>query len=125
MANKWGPDGVVEWHDRKRILGMPISFTVYDLVSTDEWTKICIKTGILFTREEEINLYRIHDIALSSSLGQKIFGVGTIWLYSNDESTPNLKLVNVKNPSKVRNMIASKIEEEKAKRGFRVGEFNY
>ena len=124
MANSWGENSVIEWQDKKRILGMPISFTKYSLVVSEEWTKIFVKTGLLFTREEEINLYRIYDISMTSSLFDKIFGVGTITLYSKDESTPCLQLMHVKNPKEVRNMLANKIEEEKVKRGFRVAEFN-
>ena len=124
MANSWGENSVIEWQDKKRILGMPISFTKYSLVISEEWTKIFVKTGLLFTREEEINLYRIYDISMTSSLFDKIFGVGTITLYSKDESTPCLQLMHVKNPKEVRNMLANKIEEEKVKRGFRVAEFN-
>ena len=103
---------------------MPISFTKYSLVSSEEWTKIFVKTGLLSTREEEINLYRIYDISVSSTLTQKIFGVGTITLYSKDESTPVLQLMHIKNPVEVRNLLANKIEEEKVKRGFRVSEFH-
>ena len=124
MANSWGENSVIEWQDKKRILGMPISFTKYSLVVSEEWTKIFVKTGLLFTREEEINLYRIYDISMTSSLFDKIFGVGTITLYSKDESTPCLQLMHVKNPKEVRNMLANKIEEDKVKRGFRVAEFN-
>ncbi len=124
MANNWGEGSQVVWKDRKRILGMPISFTRYYLVDDPDWTKVFVKTGLLFTREEEVNLYRIYDISLTSSLGEKIFGVGTIVLYSKDESTPTLVIRHVKNPTYVRNMLADKIEEEKTKRGFRVAEFN-
>lgn len=124
MANNWGEGSQVVWKDRKRILGMPISFTRYYLVDDPDWTKVFVKTGLLFTREEEVNLYRIYDISLTSSLGEKIFGVGTIVLYSKDESTPTLVIRHVKNPTYVRNMLADKIEEEKVKRGFRVAEFN-
>ena len=124
MANNWGANSVVNWTDKKRILGMPITFTRYSLVTNEEWTKIFVKTGFLSTREEEINLYRIYDLTMSSTLGEKLFGVGTITLYSKDESTPCLQLLHIKNVKEVRNMLASKIEEEKLKRGFRVAEFN-
>lgn len=124
MANRWGENSVIEWQDKKRILGMPISFTKYSLVSSPEWTKIFVKSGLLVTTEEEINLYRIFDISVSSTLGEKMFGLGTITLYSKDESTPCLQLLHIKNPMQVRNMLANKIEEEKAKRGFRIAEFN-
>ena len=124
MANSWGPNANIEWRDKKRILGMPISFTRYALVTSPDWTKIFVKTGMLFTQEEEINLYRIYDLTMSSSLGEKMMGLGTITLYSKDESSPVLELRHIKNPKEVRNMLAKLIEEEKMKRGFRVAEFN-
>ena len=39
---------------------------------------------------EEILLYRVRDISLRISLGQRIFGVGTILLQSSDKSMPCL-----------------------------------
>lgn len=124
MASNWGETSNVTWKDRKRVLGMPITFTRYFLVEDPDWTKLFVKTGLLFTREEEVNLYRIYDLSLTQSLGEKIFGVGTIVLYSKDESTPTLVIRHIKNPTYVRNLLADKIEEEKVKRGFRVAEFN-
>ncbi len=124
MASNWGETSNVTWKDRKRVLGMPITFTRYFLVEDPDWTKVFVKTGLLFTREEEVNLYRIYDLSLTQSLGEKIFGVGTIVLYSKDESTPTLVIRHIKNPTYVRNLLADKIEEEKVKRGFRVAEFN-
>ena len=122
--SRWGANSVVEWTDKKRILGMPISFTRYSLVSTQDWTKIFIQSGALFSQEEEINLYRIYDLTRTRSLGEKMFGLGSITLYSKDESTPCLEIRHIKNPVEVRNLLAKKIEEEKAKRGFRIAEFN-
>ena len=50
MSEKYGKDATVLWSDRKRILGMPISFTKYTLATDNEdWTKLFIKTGILST----------------------------------------------------------------------------
>lgn len=120
---KWGENCVIEWTDKKRYFGLPLSFTRYTLVSSEEWTKLCVKTGWLFTREEEINLYRINDISLSSSLFDKMFKVGSIILHSKDQTNPTFYIVKVKNSQNVRNLIASRVEEEKVKRGFRVAEF--
>ncbi len=46
------------WTDKKRILGMPISFTRYSV--TDD--RLFIKTGFLTTTQDEILLYRIRDL---------------------------------------------------------------
>ena len=122
--SRYGENSIIRWKDKKRIMGMPISFTRYSLVENEDWIKLFVNTGILSTREEEINLYRIYDITVTCSLFDKIFGVGCITLHSKDESTPTLSLMHIKKPYEVRNMIAKIVEEEKAKRGFRVAEFN-
>ena len=64
----------VLWHDRRRRLGLPLSFTRYRL--TDE--RLFCETGFLNIREEEILLYRIRDLELKLTLGQRIFGVGSV-----------------------------------------------
>lgn len=123
MKNKFGENSQIIWTDKKRILGMPISFTRYSLVTNNsEWTKIFVKSGILSTTIEEVNLYRVYDIKITQSLGQKIFGVGTISLFSNDVTSPLTELVNIKDPYKVRNMLAEKIEQARDEKGVRIGE---
>ena len=108
------------WQDRKRYLGMPISFTVYSL-SED---RLFRETGVLNRAYEEVLLYRIRDITLHRSLGQMIFGVGTITLDTSDRSTPEFKIVNVKAPKQVKELIHQLVEESKVRRGFRFGEYD-
>ena len=123
MGNKFGENSQIIWTDKKRILGMPISFTRYSLVTNNsEWTKIFVKSGILSTTIEEVNLYRVYDIKITQSLWQKMFGVGTITLFSNDVTSPLTELINIKNPYKVRNMLAEKIEQSRDEKGVRIGE---
>jgi len=121
--NHFGEGSNVIWTDKKRILGMPISFTRYSIVNTNDLIKLFIKTGILSTTIDEVNLYRIYDIQCFQSLGQKIFGVGSITLYSKDITTPVIVLHNIKEPYKIRNMLAQKIEEARAQKGVKIGEF--
>ena len=124
MSEKYGKDATVLWSDRKRILGMPISFTKYTLATDNEdWTKLFIKTGILSTTIDEVNLFRIYDIQIHQSLGQKIFGVGTITLFSKDVTSPVSELLNVKKPYKVRNLFAERIEIAREQKGVRISEF--
>ena len=61
------------WKDRKRHLGLPLSFTRYAL-SED---RLFLSVGFFSIKDEEILLYRIRDISTSRSLWQRIFGVGT------------------------------------------------
>lgn len=107
------------WEDRKRILGMPISFTRYYL-SAD---RLFLQTGLINMKMEEVLLYRISDISVKVSLGQRLYGVGTIVVHSSDKSMPHLELKNVKNPLVVKEMIHKNVEDMKVQRGVRVSEF--
>ena len=107
------------WEDRKRILGMPISFTKYYL-SED---RLFVQTGLLSMKIEETLLYRVTDISARVGLFQRIFGVGTIVVHSSDKSTPHIALVNVKEPLVVKELIHKHVEQMKVSRNIRVSEF--
>lgn len=106
------------WNDRRRRLGMPLSFTRYAL-SED---RLFLETGLLNTRCEEILLYRVRDISLSISLGQRLFGVGTVTIQSSDKSLPLLEIRNIKNPRQTKELIHEAVEQMKLSRRMRVGE---
>lgn len=109
---------VYTWKDRKRILGMPITFTRYRL-SED---RLFCEKGFLNIKQDEVLLYRVRDLQLNMSLGQRIFGVGTICVVSSDQSVPHLDLVNVKQPREVKELIHRSVEEAKDKRRMRTME---
>jgi uncharacterized membrane protein YdbT with pleckstrin-like domain len=106
------------WTDRKRFLGMPLSFTRY-AISED---RLFVSVGFLNIRDEEILLYRIRDITTSRSLWQRMFGVGSITVVSSDKTQPTLVLKNVKNPMQTKELLHEQVEEMKIKRRVRVGE---
>lgn len=106
------------WKDRKRYLGMPLSFTRYAL-SED---RLFLSVGFLSIKDDELLLYRVRDIASKRSLWQRIFGVGTITVTSSDKTTPTLVLKNIKKPMEVKETIHTQVEEMKIRRRVRVGE---
>ncbi|MBN2794564.1 MAG: PH domain-containing protein [Clostridia bacterium] len=99
------------WRDRKRILGLPLSFTVYTLKNN----RLYLREGFFKTEENELLLYRVLDVKYESTLGNKIFGVGTLTLFTVDETHKQLVLKNIKHPSKVRDLISTEVEKERAK----------
>lgn len=103
------------WRDRKRYLGMPLSFTSYTLNAE----KLLINTGLLNLREEEVLLYRVRDVGMRQSLAERIFGVGTICVTSSDATVPHLELVHVKNPRKVKDVLSKCVEESRRRNGIR------
>ena len=101
--------GVV-WQDRKRIIfGLPWTFTKY--VLTKE--KLLIQTGILNTKEEEVRLYRIMDVTLRRSLGQRLFGLGTIHCCSADKSTPEFDIKWIPDSAAVKEKLSDLVEAER------------
>ena len=106
------------WRDRKRYLGMPLSFTRYAM-SED---RLFLSVGFLNIKDEEILLYRVRDISSTRSLGQRLFGVGTITIASSDKTMPTLVLKNIKNPLEVKELLHTQVEEIKMRRRVRIGE---
>lgn len=106
------------WSDRKRFLGMPLSFTRYAM--SDD--RLFLSVGFLNIKDDEILLYRIRDITTRRSLWQRIFGVGSITIVSSDKTLPTLVLKNIKNPMKVKEIIHEQVEQMKTKRRVRIGE---
>lgn len=105
----------MDWKDRKRFLGMPLSFTRYRL----ENNRLYVNKGFFSTIEDELVMYRILDVRLKRTLIDKIFGVGTITLYTADETHKELILEKIKKPSQIRNMISEIAEQERAKLGIK------
>lgn len=106
------------WRDRKRYLGMPLSFTRYAMSEDRLFTSV----GFLSIKDDEILLYRVRDLDTSRNLWQRLFKVGTVTVISSDKTMPTMVLKNIKNPVEVKEMIHSMVEECKLKRRVRIGE---
>lgn len=106
------------WKDRKRYLGLPLSFTRYAL-SHD---RLFLSVGFFSVKDDDILLYRIRDISVKRTLWQRLFGVGTVTVQSSDKTHPTLELKNVKDPMRVKETLHDLVEEMKQKRRMRFGE---
>ena len=105
----------MEWKDRKRFLGMPLSFTKYRL----EDNRLFVSRGFFTTVEDELVMYRILDVKLRRTFWDKVFGVGTVTLFTADETNKELKLERIKTSKKVRDMMSVIAESERAKIGIK------
>ncbi len=98
------------WRARKRnFLGLPWTFTVYGF-SED---RLFIKTGILSTKEDEVRLYRITDLSLIRSLWQRIMGMGSIRVYSADQSLRDFEIKNIRDCESVKEQLSQLVEKER------------
>ena len=92
---------------------MPLSFTVYEITND----RFILRRGFFRTETDEILLYRILDIKMVRTLGQKIFGVGTVTLFSADQSHHTVELQSIKHPEKVRRFLSNIVERERTQKG--------
>lgn len=96
------------WKARKRnIFGLPWTFTVYTLKED----KLCISSGILNKKHEEIRLYRIRDFTVHCSLLQRIFKIGTIHICSADSTTPEFDVMNIRDAIKIKDLMSDQVEK--------------
>ena len=99
------------WSGRKRaIFGLPWTFTKYRLTETC----LYITNGVFNVREEEIRLYRILDITLRQTFGERLFGLGTIHLCSSDQTSPEIDIKRIKHPKEVRTLLSDRAEAERS-----------
>ena len=111
-------NNTIIWKDRKRFLGMPLSFTRYSLTED----RLFLSVGFLNIKDEEVLLYRVRDINTSRTLWQRLFGVGTVTVVSSDKTMPTFELKNIKDPMTVKELIHDQVEAMKIRRKVRVGE---
>lgn len=110
----------IVWEDRKRTLfGLPWSFTKYSL--SDD--RLFISTGFLSTKEDEVRLYRIMDISLNRTLGQRIFGLGTIKCCSADKTLGDFEIKNIKKSKDVKELLSEMVENERNRKKVTSREF--
>lgn len=104
------------WTGKKRtIFGLPWTFTRYYLTET----KLITKQGFLNVDEDEIDLYKITDKKITRPFGQRLFGCGSITIYSRDTDTPEKVIYCIKDVREVSDMIDEYLNKMRDKYGIR------
>ena len=102
------------YQEKKRwlLFGLPLTFTKYTL--TEE--QIIINTGFLNQEENNCYMYKVQDTVLSSSLFQRMAGLGTVVCKTSDVTHPQLVMKNIKNARKIKDFIIENSEDQRMKR---------
>ena len=100
--------------ERKRLLffGLPWTFTKYYI----EEESITIKRGLLTLVEDDTYMYKVQDVRMVRSLGERIFGLSTIICYTGDVTDKELRFVHVKNGAEIKKFISEASERERRKK---------
>jgi uncharacterized membrane protein YdbT with pleckstrin-like domain len=104
----------MEYVERKRwvFLGLPFTFTKYmvkeDMITMDE--------GLFKTVENDCYMYKVQDVEHSQTLGEKMFGLGTVTCFTGDTTHPKLVLQHIKHSREIKDFILKQSEEIRLKR---------
>ena len=95
------------WKDRKHWMWFPFSFTRYSVTKEHLNQEI----GFFKTIYEETLLYRIVDVRLVRTFGQKLFGTGTVQVFTRVDTEKMIELKNIKKPKMVKKLISQLVEQ--------------
>ena len=104
----------IEYSEKKRwvFFGLPLTFTRYDVKENI----ITINSGFLNKVENDCYMYKVQAVVLVTSLPERMFGLGTVVLYTGDTTHPKLVLEHVRNAREIKNYILEASERARMKR---------
>ncbi|MDD2971388.1 MAG: PH domain-containing protein [Lachnospiraceae bacterium] len=104
----------MEYVEKKRVVlfAMPLSFTTY-IVKEDILT---VDTGFMNKTENDCYMYKIQDVRLTTTLFERIFGLGTISCFTGDVTDKTMVLSHIKNAKEIKDFILKASEEARRKR---------
>ena len=104
----------MEFREKKRwgFFGLPFTFTTY--MVTEEL--ITVEEGFINKRENDCYIYKVQDVELIRTLGERMFGLGTVKCYTGDTTNPELYLTYIKNAKNIKNFILEASEKARLKR---------
>ncbi len=100
--------------EKKRILffGLPWTFTTYTV--TEE--TIRVNTGFFKKVENDCYMYKVLDVRLEQTLFERIVGLGTVHCFGGDVTSPDLRLMHIRNAREIKDYILRTSEEQRLKR---------
>ena len=105
---------MIEFVERKRwvFFALPFTFTKY----TIKEAVLSFPTATLKIAPNDCYMYKIQDVQHSATLGERIFGIGTITCFTGDTTHPKLELMHIKNSRAIKDFILQQSEEARLKR---------
>ncbi len=78
--------------------------------------RLIMESGFIGRQTEEIDLYRVNDVAVKQNAFERIVGMGDIDLTSADASTPHRVLHNIGGPIRIKDLIREASRQERDRR---------
>ena len=101
--------------------GRPFLSLVESYIITSE--RIKLVTGFIGRSIENYELIRIQDIDLKQNVGERVFGLGDIYIRGHDASDPRIVLRNVAKPEEVYDLLRRAWLEARKRYGLQFREY--
>lgn len=85
--------------------------------------RLFVRRGWLAKRVEEMELYRVKDVMVGQGVLQRLLGYGTITVLADDDTTPQMELVNIARPTATKELIRTHYRAARQREGVRPTEF--
>ncbi|QOV89453.1 PH domain-containing protein [Humisphaera borealis] len=79
--------------------------------------RIDVERGIIARRINTMELWHVDDISFDQGFIERVLGVGTIFVYSNDKTTPKLRIHGLPSPRPLFDSLKQRIIAVKRQRG--------
>jgi uncharacterized membrane protein YdbT with pleckstrin-like domain len=84
--------------------------------------RIRVRRGVFSRRTDELELYRVKDVTVFEPFWQRLFGLGTIVITTNDATTPTLTLDALPDASASREALRNAVENCRDRKRVRIAE---
>ncbi|MEK4881476.1 MULTISPECIES: PH domain-containing protein [Paenibacillus] len=91
----------------KGIVGL--NTTSYTITSQ----RIMVKTGLIGKNVEEIELLRVRDLSVKQSIMDRMLGIGSLTVFSDDASAPQLLFRKIHDAQTVKDVLRKAVRDEK------------
>jgi membrane protein YdbS with pleckstrin-like domain len=81
--------------------------------------RLFVRRGWLAKHVNELELYRVKDVVVDQAGLQRLLGYGTITVLAADDTTPEVDLVGVSRPAKIKEMIRTEYRAARQREGVR------
>ena len=82
--------------------------------------RVRIERGVLSRSYQDVDLYRIDDVAIDEPFGMRMLGYGVLTLRSTDRTTPEIRIAGVKGVVALAEQLRAAALRERERRGVKV-----
>lgn len=85
--------------------------------------RLFVQKGLIAKELEEVELFRVKDVALRQGVLDRMLGVGTVVVLSTDDTAPRLELSGLREPMVVKETLRNAFRAARQREGMRMAEF--